>query len=91
MKGGKAPLSEERALGTFASVTRAPIPVEVAADLDPFFTTKPEGTGLGLSIASQNIRGLGGRLELESDGQFKTLFKLTLPLHSREEAVARQN
>jgi signal transduction histidine kinase len=48
--------------------------------VDLFFTTKPEGTGLGLAIASQNIRGLGGRLDLEADRRFKTLFKLTLPL-----------
>jgi len=46
---------------------------------DPFFTTKPEGTGLGLCIAEQNLRSLGGKLELEVDDTFATVFKLTLP------------
>jgi signal transduction histidine kinase len=57
------------------------IPAEVIPRIfDPFFTTKPQGTGLGLTIASQNLRSLGGHLELENDLSFKTLFKLTLPL-----------
>jgi signal transduction histidine kinase len=52
---------------------------------EPFFTTKTGGTGLGLAIASQSIRGIGGRLELDSTPGFKTTFKLVLPL---EEAPA---
>ena len=57
------------------------IPPEVSPRIfEPFFTTKPEGTGLGLAIASQNIRGLGGKLELEPSPTFKTMFKMTLPV-----------
>jgi signal transduction histidine kinase len=59
------------------------IPEEVRPRIfDPFFTTKPGGTGLGLAVASQNIRGLGGRLDLEADERWKTLFRLVLPLDS---------
>ncbi len=88
--GGKLHVAVQRngVSGTIRVGDTGPgIPTEVRPRIfDPFFTTKPEGTGLGLSIASQNIRGLGGRLELETDREFKTMFKLTLPLHSREGA-----
>ena len=68
------------------------IPLEVRPRIfDPFFTTKQGGTGLGLSVASQNIRGLGGCLELEANPDFRTLFRLTVPLTAREEVYARQN
>jgi signal transduction histidine kinase len=63
------------------------IPEEVRGRIfDPFFTTKPGGTGLGLAIASQNIRGLGGRLDLERSDRFRTVFKLTLPLGEGKQA-----
>lgn len=82
--GGKLHLGLRRS-GVSATVrvgdTGPGIPPEVRPRIfEPFFTTKPEGTGLGLAIASQNIRGLGGKLELESSPSFKTLFKLTLPV-----------
>ena len=82
--GGKLHVGVERN-GSVARIrvgdTGPGIPEDVRSRIfDPFFTTKPEGTGLGLAIASQNIRGLGGRLDLEADRRFKTLFKLTLPL-----------
>jgi len=47
---------------------------------EPFFTTKPRGTGLGLSLAFQNMRSIGGQLELEQHPTFKTVFKVTVPL-----------
>ncbi len=93
--GGRLLVGVQRSdvLGTiYVGDTGPGIPVEVRPRIfDPFFTTKQGGTGLGLSIASQNIRGLGGRLELESDPEFRTLFRLTVPLTVREEAFARQN
>jgi signal transduction histidine kinase len=83
-RGGKLFLGIRRS-GVSAMVhvgnTGPGIPAEVRPRIfEPFFTTKPEGTGLGLAIASQNIRGLGGKLELESSPAFKTMFKLTLPV-----------
>jgi two-component system sensor histidine kinase HydH len=68
------------------------IPAEARPRIfDPFFTTKPEGTGLGLSIASQNIRGLGGQLELEPGDEYRTVFRLTLPLQLRQELVTARS
>ncbi|MFO7877940.1 MAG: ATP-binding protein [Desulfovermiculus sp.] len=46
----------------------------------PFFTTKVRGSGLGLAIAEQNIRDLGGSIQVESaEGQGST-FIILLPV-----------
>lgn len=69
--GGRLQLSVQR--GGPAAIIRVAdtgvgIPQEVRPRIfDPFFTTKPEGTGLGLSMASQSIKEVGGRLELEDE------------------------
>jgi signal transduction histidine kinase len=54
---------------------------------DPFFTTKPEGTGLGTSIASESVHSLGGRISLQADEQFRSIFIIELPL---DECDARE-
>jgi two-component system sensor histidine kinase HydH len=82
--GGKLHVGLERR-GRIVTIrvgdTGVGIPPELRGRIfDPFFTTKPGGTGLGLSIASHSIRGVGGRLELEDDGRFKTMFRLVLPM-----------
>lgn len=48
---------------------------------DAFFTTKPVGvgTGLGLSICHRIVSGLGGRLEVESQVNKGSVFRVTLP------------
>ena len=76
--------------GLFAVIrvgdTGSGIPSSVRSRIfDPYFTTKPGGTGLGLAIASQSIRRHGGRLELDNDSDFRTMFRLMLPL---EQVVA---
>ena len=73
----------------------APIPADVLPRLfDPFFTTKPlgQGTGLGLSIAYSTVQQHGGRIEVESDAEQGTAFRVWLPLGAQaaEPAVAAQ-
>ncbi len=53
----------------------------LARIFDPFFTTKPigKGTGLGLSICQSIVRGLGGRIVVESQPGEGSLFRVSLP------------
>ncbi len=46
---------------------------------EPFFTSKNTGTGLGLSIVYQLMVSLGGRLDVNSDGQSGTTVSLFFP------------
>jgi PAS domain S-box-containing protein len=49
---------------------------------EPFFTTKPvgEGTGLGLSIVYSIIKAHKGNVEVESEENKGTIFKICLPV-----------
>ena len=54
---------------------------------DPFFTTKDvgTGTGLGLSVCMNIIESYNGRISVESIPNFKTQFRLTLPIRNGNE------
>ncbi|MEW6202100.1 MAG: ATP-binding protein [bacterium] len=65
--------------------TGAGIPPEIRDRIfDPFFTTKPpgQGTGLGLSICFRIVEKHGGRLEVESETNKGSRFKVFLSLPS---------
>ena len=53
---------------------------------EPFFTTKPvgQGTGLGLSLSYGIIQKHGGQIDVESEVDKGTQFKITLPITQKE-------
>lgn len=54
---------------------------------NPFFTTKTNGTGLGLSIVYQIIKEHGGQIEVFSEEQKGTTFKILLPALEKFQAA----
>ena len=59
---------------------------------DPFFTTKPvgKGTGLGLSICYGIIKKMGGELDVHSELNEGTIFKIRLPVKDEFENENRR-
>jgi two-component system, LuxR family, sensor kinase FixL len=53
----------------------------------PFVTTKPTGMGLGLSICREIVEAHHGRLTTAPVSSGGTVFRVTLPIASREEAA----
>ena len=47
---------------------------------DPFFTTKPQGSGLGLPIVRKIVDAHDGRIDVHSEPQKGTRFRVTLPV-----------
>ncbi|NOX17614.1 MAG: hypothetical protein GXO87_04950 [Chlorobi bacterium] len=48
---------------------------------DPFYTTKEpgKGTGLGLSVSLGIIDNFGGKIEVNSEKEYGTAFKIIIP------------
>jgi len=50
---------------------------------EPFFTTKENGTGLGMMVAFSIIKGIGGRIDVESVTGKGNSFYIHLPKHGQ--------
>lgn len=58
-------------------------PEQIGQLFEPYFTTKQNGTGLGLMIVQRIVREHGGTIEIESDKDRGTIFRIKLPIHER--------
>jgi signal transduction histidine kinase len=47
---------------------------------EPFFTTKPDGTGLGLAVSRKIVDDHGGKIEVQSQVNKGTTFRVMLPI-----------
>jgi len=57
---------------------------------EPFYTTKPfgRGTGLGLSVVASLVHAAGGSIEVVSQPDRGTRFRIRLPLHPDEASAS---
>jgi two-component system, sporulation sensor kinase E len=58
-------------------------PEQIGQLFEPYFTTKQNGTGLGLMIVQRIVREHGGTIEVESDKDRGTTFRIKLPIHEK--------
>ena len=58
-------------------------PEQIGQIFEPYFTTKETGTGLGLMIVQRIVREHGGTIEVESDKDRGTTFRIKLPIHEK--------
>jgi two-component system sensor kinase FixL len=85
-------ISTRSAAGNMAEIsvadTGSGIAPEISAQLfQPFVTTKRQGMGVGLSISRTIIEAHGGSIRTQPNSGGGTVFSLTLPAVSKEEAL----
>ena len=57
---------------------------DISRIFDPFFTQRENGTGLGLSIVHRIVEEHKGSIEVESESEKGTTFKIKLPASQKE-------
>jgi len=62
------------------------LPGEILSQLFvPFATSGPAGAGLGLAVAQQVIREHGGEISVRSEGEWGTIYTISLPIQANQE------
>ncbi|MBI5847836.1 MAG: PAS domain S-box protein [Nitrospirae bacterium] len=57
---------------------------EINSIFNPFFTTKSSGTGLGLAITHRIIQEHDGQIEVESEVDKGTVFRISIPIKEKQ-------
>lgn len=64
------------------------LPENMGKLFEPLFTTKTAGIGLGLAVSKKLAEANGGRIEVTSEVNKGSLFRLVLPIHNSDVAPA---
>ena len=64
------------------------LPENMSKLFEPLFTTKTAGIGLGLAVSKKLAEANGGRIEVSSEMNKGSLFRLVLPMHTSGAAAA---
>ena len=67
------------------------LPENMGKLFEPLFTTKTAGIGLGLAVSKKLAEANGGRIEVTSEVNKGSLFRLILPIHNSEVAPGAAN
>jgi signal transduction histidine kinase len=68
---------------SFIDTGRGIGPEQIGRIFEPYYTSKKEGSGLGLMIVQRIVREHGGTIEVESDVDRGTTFRIKLPIHEK--------
>ncbi|PID28901.1 MAG: hypothetical protein CSB55_02215 [Candidatus Cloacimonadota bacterium] len=91
IKDGKVLIKPDSYIVLSVSDNGSGIPDEIMEQIfDPFFTTKSanKGTGLGLAMAARVIKGMQGKIAVESELNTGTSFRIYLPSTAAREEEA---
>jgi PAS domain S-box-containing protein len=58
-------------------------PEQIGRIFEPYYTSKKDGSGLGLMIVQRIVREHGGTIEVESNVDRGTTFRIKLPIHEK--------
>jgi len=58
-------------------------PEQIGRIFEPYYTSKKDGSGLGLMIVQRIVREHGGTIEVESNVDHGTTFRIKLPIHEK--------
>jgi PAS domain S-box-containing protein len=75
--------TETHAIVSFIDTGHGISAEQIGRIFEPYYTTKEDGSGLGLMIVQRIVREHGGTIEIESDVERGTTFRIKLPISER--------
>lgn len=75
--------TDTHAVVSFIDTGRGISAEQIGRVFEPYYTSKEDGSGLGLMIVQRIVREHGGTIEIESDVERGTTFRIKLPIHEK--------